>query len=187
MTRRTKMGRTVTDRLILRPQEVGDADVFRRLWTERDGRVPAHRRIDADGHPDVDDISAHISGEQSAGGSGLLTVQRRGTDDVIGYCGVNFVGRGDADEPELAFELLQTVHNRGYATEASEAVLGWAAAVGYASIRASVWEWNSASRRVLEKLGFVDSGRDGGPPSEHGRNILTVRPLSASVAEQHPH
>ena len=68
-----------------------------------------------------------------------------------------------------------------------EAVLAWAAAVGYASIRASVWEWNSASRRVLEKLGFVDSGGDGGPPSEHGRNILTVRPLSASVAEQRPH
>ena len=165
-----------TSRLILRRQQVTDAAIFRQLWTERDDRVPPHRRIGPDGHPSVADIAAHILEEQDSTTPGLLTVQRIDTGEVIGYCGVVFDGNGAPDEPELAFELLQTVHNRGYATEAGQAVLDWAAAAGYPRIWASVWDWNLTSRRVLEKLGFVDSGVRR-PPSEHGENLLTVRPF----------
>ncbi len=169
------MGQILTDRLLLRAQELGDAAVYHQLWTQRDARVPAHRRINADGHPTVEDIAAHITGERNAIVPGLLTVQRLGSDDVVGYCGLNVKGSGHAGEPELAFELLRSAHNQGYATEAAEAVLSWASDAGYVRAWASVWEWNTASRRVLEKLGFVDSGLDGGLPSAYGRNILTVR------------
>lgn len=169
-----------TDRLTLRPQAIGDADVFHRLWSERDERVPAHRKLDAEGRPTVSDIATHIAGEKSAH-SDLLTVVDRSTGDVHGYCGLIFEGNGSDDEPEIAFELLREVHGRGYATEAGRAVLAWASRAGYARAWASVWEWNIASRRVLEKLGFVDSCRDRAP-SEHGRNILTVAVLSATLA-----
>lgn len=167
-----------TDRLLLRSQEVQDAVVFRQLWTERDDRVPAHRRITADDHPTGEEIAARIAGEEGRVSPRLLSVQRLGTDDIIGYCGLIFESTDAPEQPELAFELLQAVHNQGYATEAAHAVLGWSAAAGYERVLASVWEWNTASRRVLEKLGFVDSGQDGGPPSEHGRNIVTVRELT---------
>ncbi|MFJ2541761.1 GNAT family N-acetyltransferase [Microbacterium sp. NPDC087589] len=161
-----------TDRLTLRPQEVGDAEVFHRLWGERDERVPAHRKLDADGRPTVSDIATHIAGAKSAR-SDLLTVADRSTGDICGHCGLIFEGNGSVEEPEIAFELLRDVHGRGYATEAGRAVLAWAVSAGFARIWASVWEWNIASRRVLEKLGFVDSGREM-TPGEHGRNILTV-------------
>ncbi|CAD5139154.1 MULTISPECIES: GNAT family N-acetyltransferase [Microbacterium] len=164
-----------TSRLRLRRQAIEDAVVFRHLWTERDERVPAHRRLDADGRPDLDDIRAHI---RDAEESSLLTVERIDTGDPIGYCGLVYGGEGVATEPELAFELLRAEHNRGHATEAAQAVLAWADGAGFDRVWAGVWEWNLPSRRVLEKLGFVESGRER-PSSAHGRNILTVRTLFA--------
>lgn len=160
-----------TERLILRRQREDDAGVFHRLWTERDERVPPHRRIDADGHPDAADIAAHIRGLDTAK-PGLLTVVLRETGEVIGYCGIAW----DGDGPELAFELLRAAHNRGYATEAGRAVLDWARTAGYAQIQASVWDWNLASRRALEKLGFRETGVVT-KVSVHGRSLMTVREL----------
>lgn len=171
-----------TDRLILRPQEVADAAVFHRLWTERDERVPPHRRIDGQGRPTVADIAARIRDEEESGKLGLLTVQCKDTADVIGYCGLVFNGNGSPDEPELAFELLRAVHNRGYATEAGHAVVAWADEAGYRRLWASVWDWNVASRRVLEKLGFRDAGHLNAE-SVHGRSLLTVRESSEPTSE----
>jgi len=44
-----------TGRLLLRPWRVAEAFVLRELWTERDPRVPPHRRIGVDGRPTVAD------------------------------------------------------------------------------------------------------------------------------------
>ena len=52
-----------TRRLRLRPWRVAEAVVQRELWTERDPRVPPHRRIDADGHPTVVDLEESIRGD----------------------------------------------------------------------------------------------------------------------------
>jgi RimJ/RimL family protein N-acetyltransferase len=161
---------------------VADAEVFHRLWTERDERVPAHRKLDAEGRPTLSDIAVHIANEGSER-SDLLSVQDAATGEVYGYCGLIFEDNGAEGEPEIAFELLRSVQNRGYATDAATAVLAWAASAGHERAWASVWEWNVASRRVLAKLGFVDSGHDR-PAGEHGRNILTVkalRPMPAVV------
>jgi len=40
---------------------------MRKLWTERDPRVPLHRRIGADGHPTLADIQATISDRDPSG------------------------------------------------------------------------------------------------------------------------
>lgn len=167
-------GSLETERLILRPRDVADAPVLRQLWTERADRVPPHRRIDSEGRPTVDDIAARIRAEDSV--SGLLVVVRKGTADVIGYCGVSLHGSGSPDEPELAFELLRAVHGNGYATEAAEAVITWARDAGYSRLRAEVWDWNLASRRVLRKLGFRETGRVG-TGSAHGHSLTTIRDL----------
>jgi Acetyltransferases, including N-acetylases of ribosomal proteins len=163
-----------TDRLILRHPRVDDAFIYRQLWTERDFRVPAHRRIDPQGRPSVEDIAAQIRGGQERSGPGLLAVQRKDTADFIGYCGLNVDGNGSSDEPELAYELLRAAHGCGYATEAGRAVVTWADEAGYQRLWAGVWDWNVASRRVLEKLGFREVGR-AKPDSPYGHNLLTVR------------
>jgi RimJ/RimL family protein N-acetyltransferase len=117
--------------------------------------VPPHRRIDSDGHPTVADLEDWIRTNQPTS-SGLLAVERRADRDVIGYCGLIDGGRGSDGEPELAFELLRRVWRQGYATEASLAVLDWARSSGYERLGATVWEWNTASRRVLAKVGFAE-------------------------------
>jgi len=165
-----------TDRLILRPPGVNDAAVYRRLWTERDPRVPPHRRLSAEGRPTVEDIAAQIRAERAEPGPGILAVERKSTAEVIGYCGLPLQKNGSPDEPELAYELLRAAHGRGYATEAGRAVVTWAGEAGYRRLWAKVWDWNIASRRVLTKLGFRDAGRVE-PDAGHGDNLLTVQEL----------
>jgi len=163
-----------TDRLILRHSRVDEAAIYRQLWTERDPRVPPHRRVNSEGRPTVEDIAAQIRAEREESRPGLLAVERKGTADVIGYCGLTIHGNGSPDEPELAYELLRAAHGCGYATEAGRAVVAWASEAGYRRLWAGVWDWNVASRRVLEKLGFREAGRVE-PDSVYGHSLLTVR------------
>jgi len=162
-----------TERLILRRRSAAHAGVYRRLWLERDPRVPPHRRIDVDGRPSVADIADGIRAELEEDGPVLLALHRRTDDEVIGYCGLVFHGNGATDEPELAFELLRGAQGLGLATEAGTAVVGWAARAGHQRLWATVREWNGASRRVLEKLGFQETGRVDAD-AVHGDSLLTV-------------
>ena len=122
----------------------------------------------------LDEIAAQIRAEGP--GLRLLAVERKDSGDVIGYCGLTVRGDGPPDEPELAYELLRAVHNRGYATEAGHAIVAWASATGHRRLWAGVWNWNTASRRVLEKLGFREVG-PAQPESVHGYSLLTVKDL----------
>lgn len=164
-----------TKRLLLRPWRVAEAAVQRELWTERDPRVPPYRRIDAEGRPTVEDLEVAMRDGQPSS-TWLLAVERKTTADVIGYCGLIDSGRGGDGEPELAFELLRRVQGQGYATEASLAVLEWARSSGYERLWATVWEWNTASRRVLAKLGFVETERTE-PDAVHGATLFTTKRL----------
>ena len=163
-----------TDRLILRQRRVDEAAIYRRLWTERDPRVPPHRRISPEGRPTDEDIAAQIRAEREASRPGILAVERKGTADVIGYCGLIFPGNGSPDEPELAYELLRAAQGCGYGTEAGRAVVRWVGGAGYGRLWATVRDWNVASRRVLEKLGFRETGRVD-RDTVHGDSLLTVR------------
>lgn len=163
-----------TDRLILRHRRVDEAAIYRQLWTERDPRVPPHRQISPEGRPTREDIAAQIRAEREESRPGILAVERKGTADVIGYCGLIFHGNGSPDEPELAYELLRAAHGCGYATEAGRAVVTWVNEAGYGRLWAGVRDWNVASRRVLEKLGFRETGRVE-RDAVHGDSLLTVR------------
>ena len=125
-----------TARLTLRRRRVADAALLRELWAERDPRVPAHRRLDADGRPTVADLEERIRGGAL---DGLLVVVERDSGEVVGYCGIAVT---EGEEPELAFELLRRVWGRGIP-----------------ALVAGVRAWNVASLRVLDKLGFAPTGR----------------------------
>ena len=165
-----------TGRLRLRSWRVDDAALHRRLWLERDPRVPLRRRVDAAGRPTVADLEDWVRRYVPEPAPGLLVVERRGSGEPVGYCGLvaNSVGR--PDEPELAFELLRAAWNQGYATEASQTVLELARRSGYRHLASTVRAWNGASLRVLEKLGFVATGeveRD----VVHGDSLLLRKTL----------
>ena len=161
-----------TDRLLLRPWRVSEAAAQRQMWAERDPRVPPHRRIDANGRPTVADFEQAIRAADPSPVR-LLAVERKSNDGPVGYCGLVDSGRG-AEKPELAFEFLRRFWGNGYATEASWAVLDWARSSGFERLWATVWEWNTASRRVLAKVGFTETERE---EAAYGTNIVTKRRL----------
>ena len=164
--------RLQTGRLVLRPWRVQEADIRRALWAERDPRVPAHRRLDAQGRPTVEELAERIRSTAPAHGIGLLALELKATREVIGYCGLTGNDYGENDEPELAYELLRAHWGRGYATEAATAIVDWARSAGFRMLWAGVRDWNTASRRVLAKLGFVETGRvEAGPV--HGDSLIT--------------
>jgi RimJ/RimL family protein N-acetyltransferase len=167
-----------TERLHLRPWRDPDAEPHRQLWAERDPRSP--RQIDAEGRPTVDDLRegvAQRSAEDAESGLGLYAVARLAEGDFIGYCGL-IVGQASAEEPEIAYELLRRIHGQGYATEAARIVVAEAAATGRSRLWATVRAWNTPSFRVLEKVGFHDSGRVDRDP-ERGDSIWMTRDLAA--------
>jgi RimJ/RimL family protein N-acetyltransferase len=179
MKRHSARGQAIvleTDRLLLRPWRLSEAVIQRELWTERDPRVPPHRRIDAEGRPTVKDVEDWLRRNSRSHPLGPLAAERKGFGDVIGYCGLINNAHGPAAEPELAFELLRRAWGQGYATEASWAVLSWAQASGYRRLWATVRDWNAASRRVLEKLEFIETGRVE-PDEVYGDSLFMTKRL----------
>ena len=165
-----------TTRLRLRPWRVSEAAIQRELWAERDARVPERRRIDALGRPTVADIAEGIRAAGPPSTIGLLAVERKDAGDLIGYAGLAEGGSETEGEPELAYELLRRTWGQGYATEAARAVLERARSGAHERVWATVWDWNTGSLRVLEKLGFTEVRRV--QSDEVGAtNVVTMKPL----------
>ena len=172
MTDLSAPDRLETERLVLRPRRADEAATYRKLWTERDPRVPARRRIDAEGQPTIEDVAEQLRAEVASAGLKVLAVEVKNTGAVIGYCGLFAVDVRPPDEPDLAYELLASAHGHGYATEAARAVVDWAREAGCLRLWADVWDWNTASRRVLAKLGFHETGVV--EPGAQGVSLQTV-------------
>ncbi|MFC7402323.1 GNAT family N-acetyltransferase [Citricoccus sp. GCM10030269] len=163
--------------LSLRPWRISDAAIQRELWSGRDPRLPAARRISADGRPTVEELEERIRASEPPEQLGLLAVERQDSRDMIGYCGL-VAGSAPEGELELAFELLRRTWGHGYATEASWAVIDWATRTGHRRLWATVWDWNVASRRVPSKLGFRETGNVE-HDDVHGDKVCTVKHLIA--------
>ncbi|MFE1958170.1 GNAT family N-acetyltransferase [Streptomyces sp. NPDC059479] len=154
-----------TERLILRPWAESDAAEFCALLSERGKGTPAVERI----RTSIADLLTTTATTRIA----LLPIQRRDEGDFIGYCGL-IIGRSTLKEPEIAYELFQRVHGRGYATEAASAVLDAAIATGRKRLWSTVGAWNTPSLRVLEKLGFE---RDHVSTEDNGEVVWLTRSL----------
>ena len=138
------------------PWAESDADELRALHSERGNGTPTAEHVRV--------LIAKQLAATATTGIALLPIRRSDEGDFIGYCGL-IVGRSTLEEPEIAYELFQRAHGRGYATEAAGAVLEAAIATGRKRLWSTVGTWNAPSFRVLEKLGFERdhvSTEDGG-------------------------
>ncbi len=161
-----------TERLTLRLRDERDAAWYRELIAERGEDMPtleeATKRL------------ARFRDLTTETGIGALAICRRAEGDVIGYCAL-VVGRCSLDEPESAYELLRRFHGQGYATEAARALVDAAAATGRHRLWSTVRPWNTASLRVLEKIGFR---RDHTAHDDHGEVVYLVRDLQSRPGER---
>ncbi|WP_411073984.1 GNAT family N-acetyltransferase [Streptomyces sp. cmx-4-7] len=164
-THKTMAYHLETERLIMRPWAESDAPEFCALLSERGNGTPPVERIRT--------AVAKLLAATEETGIALLPVQRRDEGDFIGYCGL-IIGRTTLEEPEIAYELFQRAHGRGYATEAAAAVLDAAATTGRKRLWSTVGTWNGPSLRVLEKLGFE---RDRVSVEENGEVAWLTRAL----------
>lgn len=155
-----------TERLELKLWEESDAAGYRRLVGERSGTMPT-----------LEEATEEVRGARESApsrGIHLLTLHLRGQTEFLGYCGL-IIGRASIDEPEIAYELLRDSHGNGYATEAATAVVEAARATGRRRLWSTVRDWNTASFRVLEKLGFR---RDHSTTDDRGVIVWNVLDLS---------
>ncbi len=81
-------------------------------------------------------------------------VVRRQDGEPMGMCGI-VVGREGLDSPDIGYAFLARHAGHGYATEAAEFVLAYAReTMGLAKVAAITAPANTASQRVLEKIGL---------------------------------
>lgn len=141
-----------TARLILRAPRLGDATAVARLINDRRiaenlSRVPhPYSRKDAE----MFIAGANLADDEVA----FVVTLRDGT--LIGGCGVGTL-RGE--HPEVGYWFGVAHWGRGYATEASRAVIGYAFdELGHEVLEGGARVSNPASRRVLEKCGYAWTG-----------------------------
>ena len=137
-----------TERLILRPATIDDVDALHSWQSlpEVCAYLPYAPRT-------RDEVEAKIG---SYGGGQWMISVADGTP-----IGEVMVFRSGA-ELDLGYVLHPSAWGSGYATEAARAALEWAwDAYDEDRIAAIIDPANEASRRVLERLGFVETGRGG--------------------------
>jgi RimJ/RimL family protein N-acetyltransferase len=142
-----------TERLILRPMNVEDAEFILELLND-----PSFIQNIGDRNVrTIDDACSYIvngpmkSYEQN--GFGLCLVVLKETDEPIGMCGL--IKRAALDNVDIGYALLPKFWSRGYAFEAALATKEYARnGIGLKRLVAMTDPANTASIRVLEKLGL---------------------------------
>jgi RimJ/RimL family protein N-acetyltransferase len=146
-----------TERLILRTWTLEDAPDALRIWGD-----PEVMRFVDDGVPlaGVEEARAVLGRAiraQEVLGHCLWCAVEKSSGRFVGCCGFHRFEGGPA--LELAYHLVPEAQGRGYATEAARGCLRFGFEVLAAPrIVALIHPRNDASRRVLEKAGFHETG-----------------------------
>lgn len=165
-----------TDRLILRAPAERDRSRFVELFTDEAFTVFS------DGVHDIGSANARFDRMldlASAVPYAKQPVIERATGVIVGYTGVDSVDLDGLDRLEWGWRLVPEARGRGYATEATSALLTVADAHDNGEVLCMIAADNRPSRRVADKVGFrwwrrVDWRGDPTAPTD-----LLLRPVGA--------
>ncbi|MDX2277835.1 MAG: GNAT family N-acetyltransferase [Hyphomonadaceae bacterium] len=145
-----------TERLILRAPEAGDFPTYRDFYADADasafygGPLPAHRAWR---------VLAGDLGHWRLRGYGMWSVCERATGIMIGGCGL--VWPEGWPRSELTWWIIPAARRRGYALEASRAVIAFGYEIlRWESVETHIDDANSAARDLTLKLGAEHIARD---------------------------
>ena len=147
----------ITERLLLRPTDLTDAVFVCELlnsagWLRYIGDRGVRTVTDAENY-----IRDRMLRQLHERGYSNFTAVRRSDGEKVGCCGIYH--RPGIALPDLGFAYLDAYTGRGYGYEAGARILRAAHEdFGLTELRAITTPENSASRRLLEKLSFVDAG-----------------------------
>ena len=143
-----------TERLVLRGFEPRDFDAFADFWADAD--ASAHVGGPADRFGAWTRLTS-IVGHWTLRGYGLWALEEKATGDHIGYAGL--WNPETWPEPEVGWVVYPRYQRRGFAREAAEAALDFAArTLGWSTAISLTLEKNTASRRLAESLGATLEG-----------------------------
>jgi RimJ/RimL family protein N-acetyltransferase len=126
-----------TERLVIRPLRLEDA---------------------ADLGQDPEWIAEKVDRFERDGGMSLWAAVERETGRAVALAGLQWEQIEGRRELDLGCVVAKSASGRGYATEASVAIVRAAFAAGYERVTAMTGHDNVAALRVLEKLGFAPRG-----------------------------
>ena len=147
-----------TERLILRPYNLGDAPELQRLIGDRDvvltmSNVP---------HPYEDGMAEEWIGKQpesfQKGESAQFAITHREEGFLIGGIGLNDIDR-QSEHAEIGYWIGKPYWRNGYGTEAARAVVKYGFEVlGLNRVYAKHFRRNPASGRIMQKIGMKHEG-----------------------------
>ena len=144
--------RVETERLDVTPLWASDAADLQALGDDRE----IARMMSSLPHPfSLAQAQARIQDSAFAGAPGFRAAIRRREDGAL----LGEIGLGAEAAPSVSYWIGAAQAGRGYASEAMQGFLPWAAEMlGQRRLTAEAYADNPASIRVLEKLGFRLSG-----------------------------
>ena len=155
-----------TDRLVLRAPVRADAGDIARLANDWD----VARRLARMPYPYALD-DAYFFLEEIVPKAIVWGVRRAEDDALMGM--MSLTPASDARAAELGYWLAREFWGKGVATEAAAAVIACGRG-RFAALTSGYFEDNPKSGRVLEKLGFRETGRGGRASLAHGRELPHV-------------
>ncbi|MEM1135480.1 MAG: GNAT family N-acetyltransferase, partial [Bacteroidota bacterium] len=142
-----------TERLILSPFTVEDAELFHRL--NNDAYIRKYMWDDESiDKATAKEIIQRNDKSFKANKYGIWKIQQKGNRKVIGYVGLWFFF--DEPQPQLIYALLQPYTKKGYASEASIAIIEYTFEnLGFEYLIAATDESHLESQKVAERLGMT--------------------------------
>ena len=145
-----------TERLQLRKLTLNDAPFVHKLmntegWLQFIGDRSIHTIKDAEAYIEKNYLSSYAKH-----GYGPYLVELREGGAPIGSCGLYM--RNNLDYPDVGYAFLPEYGGKGYASEAAIEVMAFAEKLGLTKILGITDKNNTASIRLLEKLGLSEIG-----------------------------
>jgi ribosomal-protein-alanine N-acetyltransferase len=156
-----------TQRLILRPLEDHDLEVYAEIMTQ-DKVTRFLGNGQKKSKEDVKQLLERFQKIQREHALILHALVKKDTNQLIGHCG--YLPLLDKKGYELLYAIEPSFWGKGYATEAGAAAISYAKDhYDWDRIYAMVYPENLASRKVLLKLGFVHEAYE-----EHSGNDIEL-------------
>ena len=146
-----------TSRLVLRPLRDADAHAFFEIWSDAE----AMRYFSFSPMTQLEQAEERIARNVQTAASGesqTCVLELRETGEALGECAL-FHANAQCRRAEIGFSLRRRFWGGGYMREAATAVIDHAfATLRLNRLEADIDPRNTASARLLERLGFVREG-----------------------------
>jgi len=146
------LGGVTTGRLLVRPPREADRFRFVELLGDEDFMVYYPRPLS---EQEASDRFDHMVAVCETVPFGKQPVVERASGAIVGYTGVDYIDFEGRSWLEWGWRLVPESRGRGYATEASRALLAKAQQTYKGELLAIIDQENLASQSVCRKLGFA--------------------------------